>query len=143
MNKPINSVLVELIEAEIAQTTQNNYYKTISIDEYNLETKLTLDLLVEKYGGYIYRDDNQVTLLINFSNLAPKNQTKVNRKLYQKLTELEQKIDTIDQTIKEFKDTQSKNYFSYMGYFNPVEDVKHDSRQLQQLIDEVLKKEEV
>lgn len=143
MKPAINSKLLELIEAEISETTQRNYYKNISIQEYNLATKLTLDYLVEKYGGFIYRYDNRITLLINFSHLAPKHQEKVNRKLYSKMTELEQKIDQVYQLISQFNDKQQQNYFSYMNYFEQVEDIKHDSKQLQQLIDEVIEHQQV
>jgi hypothetical protein len=136
--KAINSQLLELIEAELANTTQSNYYKNISINEYTYETKLTLDLLVEKYGGFIYRDDNRITLLINFSNLAPKNQAKINRDLYRKFTELEHKINHVHQLMNDFNQDKKNNYFSYMDYFKEVDDIKHDTQAMKDLINDVL-----
>lgn len=143
VNKEINRTLYQLIESEIAQTKNKNYYKNISIHEYDRETKRTLDLLVEKYGGFIYRDDHQVTLLINFSNLAPKHQARINRKVYQKITELEQRLNHVVETIKELKDDKSDYYASYIRYFPSTEDIKHDTKKLQELINAVISHEEV
>lgn len=142
VKKTINSTLYDLIENEISQTTKKNYYKNISIHEYDRATKRTLDLLVEKYGGFIYRDDHQVTLLINFSNLAPKHQARINRNIYQKITSIEQRLNQVVQTIQDFQKGKEEYYHSYFNYFHPTEDIKHDTRKLQELIDEVISHEE-
>lgn len=139
--KAINSKLYELIESEISQTKKNNYYKNISIHEYDLAMKNTLDLLVEKYGGSIYRDDHQVTLFINFSNLAPRNQARINRKVYQKLSSIEQRLNDVVQMIQDFE-KRNEYHSSYLNYFHPIEDIKHDTRKLQQLIEEVIQPDE-
>lgn len=139
----INKSLYQQIETEIAQNKKANYYKTIAIHSYDRTTKRTLDLLVEKYGGFIYRDDHQVTLLINFSNLAPKHQTQINRKIFRKITELEQRLNDVVRTIQELKEEKSTYYARYADYFPSIEDIKHDSRKLQELIDEVIQNKEV
>ena len=141
--KDLNSNLLELIETELRQSTQSNYYKNISINEYNLETKLTLDFLVEKYGGFIYRHDNRITLFINFSNFTPKDQAKINRKLFSKVTELEYKLSQLSDFMEKMSLDKNKNFFSYMDYFKQVDDIKHDTKNMKNLIDDVMKNEKV
>jgi len=141
MAEALNASLLARIETELKDTTQSNYYKNISIQEYNYKTKLTLDLLVEKYGGYIYREDNQITLFINFSNLAPRNQATINLDLYNKLEMLKQQLDQIQESITEFKTNQSLNYFSYLDYFDEADSLINAESQLQSLINEIIEHE--
>lgn len=137
----INSNLLELIESELEVTDYSNYYKSISIDEYNLETKLALDYLVEKYGGYIYRYDNRVTLLINFSNFSPKNQIKINKDLVIKVQKLEVEVENLNTIIRSFNEDQKKNYFSYMHYFKQLGNNDSNRQYTHQLITEIINKE--
>lgn len=136
--KTINVDLFNQIEMEISQTKHKNYYKYIPLTEYTLETKLTLDLLVEKYGGHIYRDDYRITLFINFSHQKSNNPTQLHINLLQKMKEIEGKIEQLREAIELANSEKNKNYFTYMDYFSSIQDIHYDSQKLKELVDEVI-----
>jgi dsDNA-specific endonuclease/ATPase MutS2 len=129
----INSDYLELIEQEIADCKDKTYYKTIPIKRYDYQMKLTLDLLVEKYGGFIYRYDDNVTLLINFSNIENKmvslfnEQNQINESLKKRLEDLEEQLVTL-------LEERNKQYFTYLDYFKQPQ----SKETLKLLIDEII-----
>jgi len=125
---------MELIEQEILTKNPSTYQKMIPISDYNYETKTTLDILVEKYGGYVNRYDDKIILYLNFSTSRFKeNQMKIDdqkskteyfqtiNKVVDRLTVLEQKVDKILEEQNNFVKDTNKSVFSYLNYFKQKE----------------------
>lgn len=145
-----NSVLLDSIENELIQNNQATYQKIIPIKDYNPETKRTLDILVEKYGGYVNRYDDKIIIFINQVNLTSKKKAtedeeryiklksgKINsviNKLDDRLTVIESKLDKImDEQNRYVKDT-NKSVFNYLNYFRPNE----NKQEIGRLVNEIL-----
>lgn len=145
-----NSVLLDSIENELIQNNQATYQKIIPIKDYNPETKRTLDILVEKYGGFVNRYDDKIIIFINQVNLTSKKKAtedderymklkseKINsviNKLDDRLTVIESKLDKImDEQNRYVKDT-NKSVFNYLNYFRPNE----NKQEIGRLVNEIL-----
>ena len=142
----INTPLLEQIESELLEHHDGFYQKIISISEYNIETKRTLDLLVEKYGGFVNRYQEKVVLIINYSSTKYKASTTLSKNenktqvfeeinsILDRLTTIEQKIDKIIEDQQRIMKDTNKSVFSYLNYFKSNEDKKN----VHHLVDEIM-----
>ncbi len=147
----INSELLDSIENELIQNNQPSYQKIIPIKNYSYETKRTLDLLVEKYGGYINRYDDKIIIFINAN--SNKNQAqpiqqddnkyaslkfeKVNASINnidERLTMIEEKMERISEEQNKYLKNNNKYLASYLNYFHGTEDKREIGRLAEEII---------
>ncbi len=145
-----NSELLDSIENELIQNNKTTYQKIIPIKDYTPESKRTLDILVEKYGGFVNRYDDKIIIFINSAKSDSKKNTSDNEESYLKLkserintvinklgdrlTVIESKLDKImDEQNRYVKDT-NKSVFNYLNYFRPNE----NKNEIGRLVNEIL-----
>lgn len=141
-----NSKLMETIEEEILQSNKSNYQKVIPISDYNYETKTTLDILVEKYGGFVNRFEDKFILVINFSSPKYSNEVKKQNdhnktdyfknfnQVFDRLSTLEEKVTEIINEQNTIQNEAKKNVSSYLNYFKP----KKNKSDVFYLVDEII-----
>ncbi|QVK17832.1 hypothetical protein KHQ81_13490 [Mycoplasmatota bacterium] len=147
----INSMLLDSIENELIQNQQTSYQKVIPIKNYSYETKITLDYLIDKYGGFINRYDDKIILYINNSLHKNNDTPKANEE--NKYVSL--RFERINTSINSFNDRlsivedkisrliteqnkqltfQNKNLQSYLSYFKTNENKKEADRLLKEIL---------
>lgn len=130
----LDTVLLNTIENEISHSTDKIFEKVIPMEQYSYETKKTLDLIIEKYGGLIKRYKDKVIIYVKPNNIN--NSLKFST-INKTLNNLDKRLTIVENKLNQIIDdenSKNKNLHTYLDYFRN----DNEKKEIQKLIEEII-----
>lgn len=130
----LDTVLLNTIEKEISHSKDKIFEKVIPMEQYSYETKKTLDVIIEKYGGLIKRYKDKVIIYVKPNNT---NNTLKFSSINKSLNNLDKRLTIVENKLNQIIDdeiSKNKSLNTYLEYFR----CDKEKEQIHKLIEEII-----